>query len=86
MIIDNVEKINFANSKGKYIRFNGFGLINGLEQTKKKYQFLKILEFKEDELLLKRYCSKKISYLSKHNFNQSCEIISQKEFSKLEKF
>jgi hypothetical protein len=80
-IKNNIEFIN--NSKGKYIRFGGRGIIDGLKRTKVKYSFYKIISADKEKILLKRYRSKNQSYLQNFNFDQEFEIIDKAEFQKL---
>jgi hypothetical protein len=73
-------------NKGKYIRFEGFGIIDGLKQNKNKLSFYKIMGISEDGLELKRLNARHNSLLPSHNFNQNFEIIDVKEYKTLSKY
>lgn len=68
---------------GKYIRFEGMGIIDGLKQRKTKYSFYKIIGLDNEGLLLRGYRLKRYSVLPFHNWNQNYQIIDKKEYQTL---
>lgn len=78
--------------KGKYIRFGGQGIIDGLKTGKAKTYFYKIIGFEEGSktscggLIICGYCARNYSILPIHCFNQSFEVITEKEYKKLPKY
>lgn len=71
---------------GKYIRFEGFGIIDGLKQYKNKLSFYKIMGLSDDGLELRRFCARRNSCLPVHNWNQGFEILDEKEYKALPKY
>lgn len=71
---------------GKYIRFGGFGIIDGLREQKNKASFYRIIELKEGGLILRRFCARFNCTLPDCNWNQDFEIIDQKEYKTLPKY
>ncbi len=76
----------FANHIGKYIRFGGFGIIDGLVQKKSKAGFYRIMGFSGDSLILRRYRGRIAQGLDSYHWHQAFEIIDSKEFKKLPKY
>jgi hypothetical protein len=79
-------------SSGKYIRFGGRGIIDGLKQVKCKRDFYKIIgecagsQTQVNGLEIKGYRAKRHSILPFYCFNQECEIIDSKEFKQLPEY
>lgn len=72
------------NSTGKYIRFQGNGILDGLNLKKNKVSFWKIVGVGEnEEILLKKYRSKLTYLLPKHEQAQKSEIIELDEYKNL---
>ena len=71
---------------GKYIRFEGFGIMDGLKQSKNKASFYKIVGLSDSGLKLRRFCSRFNSTLPEYNYNQGFEIIDPKEYKTLPKY
>ena len=70
--------------KGGYIRFQGNGIIDGLEQKKNKHSFYEIKGIEEDgAILLKGYRKHRFSVLPFFNQDQSFEIIGASEYKRL---
>ena len=68
-------------SVGQYIRFEGLGIMNGLNQYKNKFSFHRIVGFDEEKsLVIKRFRARKNSYLPVYNQAQEYEIIAPKQF------
>jgi len=68
---------------GKYIRFEGLGILNGLKGEPVKTEIFKIVELREDGLVIRQYRRRKNSLLPVHNFKQGAEIYSKAEFDKM---
>jgi hypothetical protein len=71
---------------GKYIRFEGNGIIDGLKQEKNKFRFYKIMGISDEGLELRRLYAKHNSLLPSQYFNQNYEIIDVKEYKTLPKY
>jgi hypothetical protein len=75
---------NIQQNIGKYIRFEGHGIIDGLKQPKNKFSFYRIVGFDDEKsLVIKRFRAKRSSYLPVYNQAQEFEIIDKKEFLRL---
>jgi hypothetical protein len=87
LISENVNEI--FNSQGKYIRFGGQGIIDGLGCQKIKNDFFLIIgeergsQTQVNGLLIKGYRHKHLSVLPFYCFKQEYEIIDKKEFKSL---
>ena len=78
--------INIENIKqniGNYIRFGGKGIMDGLKQKKNKDGFYRILEAKNEMLILQRYRKRRRSVFPSSDYDQDYEIITPKEFKLL---
>jgi len=71
---------------GKYIRFEGNGIISGLSGTATKSRLNRVLGIDDEgSIIVKKYNRKINSRLISFHFNQACEIYTQSEQRKLNK-
>ena len=70
--------------EGKWIKLGGQGIIDGLKNIKYTNRLLKVIEVKENKIILKRYGAHNKSILPKRNWNQEAQILSDKDYQELE--
>jgi len=63
--------------------FDGLGIIGGFDNLRYKYDTYKFIESNENELIVRRYKRKRLSYLPKCNYNQEIAVLSKEEFNRL---
>ena len=78
-----LKEIDF--NKEQFIRFEGRGIMSGLNQTATKHNTYRITGVNEDGLKIKAYRCKGGLILPRINFNQECEVYSKSEWQKLSK-
>jgi len=68
---------------GDYIILGGMGLIDGLKGSHTKYNASRIVKLDNDGMHVRQYNRRNNCYLPHYNFNQSCLILSAREYKKL---
>ena len=71
--------------KDDILVFDGNGIMSGLNNVKYKYHTYKFIKANKDELVIKKYRAKYLSYLPKYSYNQEIAVLSKDEFNQLEK-
>lgn len=70
-----------SDSVGKYIRFGGNGILDGLRGAPSKHDLYRISRIDTDRVSIQEYRAKIGRYIPSFNFNQECEIYTKKEFA-----
>ena len=86
MTFQNIDADFFRNYIGRWLRFGGYGILDGLKNKPVKVELYKLIKVQSDCLVLRGYKRHRHSILPNHKYNQTCQVITTQEFKNLSTF